>query len=245
MKLLYEGKAKKLFKGPDKGTVIQYFKDDATAFNAQKKDTLQGKGIINNYISSSIFQALDQTNIPHHFIRRLSDREQLVKEVDIIPIEIIIRKVAAGSICKRLGLIEGKALPKPLIEFCLKNDTLGDPIVSREHIEIMQIAEQSEMEAITSIAFRVADFLTGFFSMIHIQLIDFKIEFGRFKFSNKTHEVILADEISPDNCRLWDIKTNQKLDKDRFREDLGGLIESYSDIANRMSIQLPELTAEK
>ncbi len=245
MKLLYEGKAKKLFKGPDKGTVIQYFKDDATAFNAQKKDTLQGKGIINNYISSSIFQALDQTNIPHHFIRRLSDREQLVKEVDIIPIEIIMRKVAAGSICKRLGLIEGKALPKPLIEFCLKNDVLGDPIISREHIEIMQLAEQSEMEAITSIAFRVADFLTGFFSMIHIQLIDFKIEFGRFKVSNKTHEVILADEISPDNCRLWDIKTNQKLDKDRFREDLGGLIESYSDIANRMSIQLPELKAEK
>ena len=245
MKLLYEGKAKKLFKGPDKGTVIQYFKDDATAFNAQKKDTLQGKGIINNYISSSIFQALDQTNIPHHFIRRLSDREQLVKEVDIIPIEIIMRKVAAGSICKRLGLKEGTTLPKPLIEFCLKNDALGDPIISREHIEIMQLADKSEMEAITSIAFRVADFLTGFFSMMHIQLIDFKIEFGRFEVANKTHEVILADEISPDNCRLWDIKTNQKLDKDRFREDLGGLIESYSDIANRMSIQLPELKAEK
>ena len=245
MKLLYEGKAKKLFKGPDKGTVIQYFKDDATAFNAQKKDTLQGKGIINNYISSSIFQALDQTNIPHHFIRRLSDREQLVKEVDIIPIEIIMRKVAAGSICKRLGLIEGKVLPKPLIEFCLKNDSLGDPIISREHIEIMQLADKSEMETITSIAFRVADFLTGFFSIMHIQLIDFKLEFGRFEVTNKTHEVILADEISPDNCRLWDIKTNQKLDKDRFREDLGGLIESYSDIANRMSIQLPELKAEK
>ena len=245
MKLLYEGKAKKLFKGPDKGTVIQYFKDDASAFNAQKKDTIPGKGIINNYISSSIFQALDQTNIPHHFIRRLSDREQLVKEVDIIPIEIIMRKVAAGSICKRLGLIEGKVLPKPLIEFCLKNDALGDPIISREHIEIMQLADKSEMETITSIAFRVADFLTGFFSMMHIQLIDFKIEFGRFEVANKTHKVILADEISPDNCRLWDIKTNRKLDKDRFREDLGGLIESYLDIANRMSIQLPELKAEK
>ena len=245
MKLLYEGKAKKLFKGPDKGTVIQYFKDDATAFNAEKKDILQGKGIINNYISSSIFQALDQTNIPHHFIRRLSDREQLVRKVDIIPIEIIMRKVAAGSICKRLGIIEGKVLPKPLIEFCLKNDALGDPIISREHIEIMQLADKSEMETITSIAFRVADFLTGFFSMMHIQLIDFKIEFGRFEVANKTHELILADEISPDNCRLWDIKTNQKLDKDRYREDLGGLIESYSDIANRMSIQLPELKAEK
>ena len=245
MKLLYEGKAKKLFKGHSKGTVIQYFKDDATAFNAQKKDTLQGKGIINNYISSSIFHALDQTNIPHHFIKRLSDREQLVKEVDIIPIEIIMRKVAAGSICKRLGLIEGKVLPKPLIEFCLKNDSLGDPIISREHIEIMQLADKSEMKAITAITFRVADFLTGFFSMMDIQLIDFKIEFGRFKVANKTHEVILADEISPDNCRLWDIKTNQKLDKDRFREDLGGLIESYSDIANRLSIQLPELKAEK
>ena len=245
MKLLYEGKAKKLFKGPNKGTVIQYFKDDATAFNAQKKDTIQGKGIINNYISSSIFQALDQTNIPHHFIRRLSDREQLVKEVDIIPIEIIMRKVAAGSICKRLGLIEGKTLPRPLIEFCLKNDVLGDPIISREHIEIMQLADKSEMEVITSISFRILDFLTGFFSMMHIQLIDFKIEFGRCKVPNKTHEVILADEISPDNCRLWDIKTNRKLDKDRFREDLGGLIESYSDIANRMSIQLPELKAEK
>ena len=245
MKLLYEGKAKKLFKGPDKGTVIQYFKDDATAFNAQKKDILQGKGIINNYISSSIFHGLDQTNIPHHFIRRLSDREQLVKEVDIIPIEIIMRKVAAGSICKRLGLTEGKTLPKPLIEFCLKNDALGDPTISREHIEIMRLADKSEMEAITSISFRVLDFLTGFFSMMDIQLIDFKIEFGRCKVANKTHEVILADEISPDNCRLWDVKTNQKLDKDRFREDLGGLIESYSDIANRMSIQLPELKAEK
>ena len=245
MKLLYEGKAKKLFKGPNKGTIIQYFKDDATAFNAQKKDTLQGKGIINNYISSSIFHALDQTNIPHHFIKRLSDREQLVKEVDIIPIEIIMRKVAAGSICKRLGLIEGKVLPKPLIEFCLKNDSLGAPIISREHIEIMQLADKSEMKAIIAITFRVADFLTGFFSMMDIQLIDFKIEFGRFEVANKTHEVILADEISPDNCRLWDIKTNQKLDKDRFREDLGGLIESYSDIASRMSIQLPELNAEK
>lgn len=244
MKLLYEGKAKKLFSGPDTGTVIQYFKDDATAFNAQKKDTLIGKGILNNYISSCIFEALNQTDIPHHFIRQLSDREQLVKEVQIIPIEVIVRKVAAGSICKRLGLKEGEPLAHTLIEFCLKDDSLGDPIISREHIEVMQLADEFEMDAMTSMAYRVTDFLTGLFSMIQIQLIDFKIEFGRLNSVGGFHEVILADEISPDNCRLWDMKTNEKLDKDRFRRDLGGLIESYTDIANRMSLKLPELKAE-
>ncbi len=244
MKLLYEGKAKKLFVGPDTGTVIQYFKDDATAFNALKKDTLIGKGILNNYISSCIFEALNQTDIPHHFIKQLSDREQLVKEVQIIPIEVIVRKVAAGSICKRLGLKEGEPLAHTLIEFCLKDDSLGDPIISREHIEVMQLADEFEMDAMTSMAYRVTDFLTGLFSMIQIQLIDFKIEFGRLNSVGGFNEVILADEISPDNCRLWDMKTNEKLDKDRFRRDLGGLIESYTDIANRMSLKLPELKAE-
>lgn len=243
MKLLYEGKAKKLFAGPESGTVIQYFKDDATAFNAQKKDTITGKGILNNHISSFIFEALNQTDIPHHFIKLLSDREQLVKEVEIIPIEVIIRKVAAGSICKRLGIIEGKKLPSTLIEYCLKDDSLGDPIISREHIEMMKLANTSEMDAITSIAYRVTDFLTGIFSVMEIQLIDFKIEFGRLDNIRGFPEVILADEISPDNCRLWDMKTKKKLDKDRFRQELGGLIESYTDIANRMSIKLPELKA--
>ncbi len=244
MKLLYEGKAKKLFTGPDTGTVIQYFKDDATAFNAQKRDTLIGKGILNNYISSRIFEGLNQTDIPHHFIRQLSDREQLVKEVQIIPIEVIVRKVAAGSICRRLGLKEGEPLANTLIEFCLKDDFLGDPIISREHIEVMELADEFEMDAMTSMAFRVTDFLTGLFSMIQIQLIDFKIEFGRLNTVGDFREVILADEISPDNCRLWDMKTDEKLDKDRFRQDLGGLIESYTDIANRMSIKLPKLKAE-
>ncbi len=245
MKLLYEGKAKKLFRGPQKGTIIQYFKDDATAFNAQKKDAILGKGIINNYISSAIFQAMNQTNIPHHFIKQLSKREQLVKEVEIIPIEIIMRKIAAGTICKRLGLKEGQELSNTLIEFCLKNDQLGDPIISREHIEMMQLADEFEMDIIISTAFRIADFLTGLFSMMQIQLIDFKLEFGRLYSSSGIHKVILADEISPDNCRLWDMKTNEKLDKDRFRLNLGGLIEAYTDIANRMSIELPELKIEK
>lgn len=245
MKLLYEGKAKKLFKGPQRGTIVQYFKDDATAFNAQKKDTVIGKGIINNYISSRIFQAINQTDIPHHFIKRLSEREQLIKEVEIIPIEIIIRKVAAGTICKRLGIKEGQVLPNTLVEFCLKNDELSDPIISREHIEMMRLANNFEMETIISTAFRISDFLTGLFSMIQIQLIDFKLEFGRFYNSNGFHEVILADEISPDSCRLWDIKTKKKLDKDRFRRNLGGLIEAYTDVANRMSIKLPELNVEK
>ena len=245
MKLLYEGKAKKLYRGPHKGTIIQYFKDDATAFNAQKKDTVQGKGIINNYISSSIFQAINQTSIPHHFIKRLSAREQLIKEVEIIPIEIIIRKIAAGTVCKRLGLKEGQVLPNTLIEFCLKNDALGDPIISREHIKMMKLADDFEMDNIISTAFRITDFLTGLFSIIQIQLIDFKLEFGRLYSPNGFHEVILADEISPDNCRLWDIKTKEKLDKDRFRQNLGGLMEAYKDIANRMSIELPELNAEK
>lgn len=245
MELLYEGKAKKLFRGPHKGTIIQYFKDDATAFNAQKKDIVPGKGIINNYISSSIFQSINQTNIPHHFIERISEREQLVKEVEIIPIEIIIRKVAAGTICKRLGLKEGQQLPNTLIEFCLKNDALGDPIISREHIKVIKLADDIEMDTIISTAFRISDFLTGLFSMIQIQLIDFKLEFGRLYTSGGFSEVILADEISPDNCRLWDMKTQRKLDKDRYRRNLGGLIEAYIDIANRMSIKLPNLKAKK
>ena len=245
MRLLYEGKAKKLFEGPDKGTIIQYFKDDATAFNAQKKEMIQGKGIINNYISSSIFQAIKQTNIPHHFIKRVSEREQLVKEVEIIPIEVIIRKVATGSICKRLGMKEGLVLPDTLIEFCLKNDELGDPIISREHIDIMHLADDFEIDAITSMAFRVTDFLTGLFSIIQIQLVDLKLEFGRLHNTSGFHEVILADEISPDNCRLWDLNTKERLDKDRFRQNLGGFLEAYKDIADRMSIKLPELKPEK
>ena len=244
MKLLYEGKAKKLFAGRDAGTVIQYFKDEATAFNALKKDTLIGKGILNNYISSYIFEALNQTDIPHHFIKRISDREQLVKAVQIIPIEVIVRKVAAGSICKRLGLKEGEPLSDTLIEFCLKDDALGDPIISRNHVKVMQLADEFEMDAMTSVAYRVADFLTGLFFIMRIQLIDFKIEFGRLDSVGGFQDVILADEISPDNCRLWDLETNEKLDKDRFRQDLGGIIESYTDIANRMSIKLPELRAE-
>jgi len=245
MELLYEGKAKKLFKGPEAGTIIQYFKDDATAFNAQKKDTLTGKGILNNYISSTIFEALNQTDIPHHFIKRLSEREQLVKEVEIIPVEVIIRKVAAGSICKRLGLTEGEPLPHTLIEFCLKDDALGDPVIAREHIEMMQLADSFEIDEITSMSYRVTDFLSGIFAMMQIQLIDFKLEFGRLHNNTDFPQIILADEISPDNCRLWDMKTNEKLDRDRFRRDLGGLIESYTDIAHRMSIHLPALSAEK
>ena len=237
---LYEGKAKKLFRGDTPGTLIQYFKDDATAFNAQKKDVITGKGILNNLISSHLFPAIGAMGIPHHFISRLSDREQLVKEVQIIPLEIIIRNVAAGSICKRLGLEEGKQLPHSLVEFCLKDDSLGDPVIAFEHIEMMGIADADEIEHITEMALRINDFLSGLFYAIGIHLVDFKLEFGRIAAAEGT-QIILADELSPDNCRLWDIKTQEKLDKDRFRRDLGDLITGYSEIATRLNLEIPPL----
>ena len=234
---LYEGKAKILFEGPEAGLIIQYFKDDATAYNAQKKDSISQKGVLNNLISAHLLPALGTIGIPHHFVERLNLREQLVKQVEIVPIEVIVRNVAAGSICSRLGLTEGEALPAPLIEFCLKDDALGDPVVAREHITVLGYADDDELDEIVYLTEKINDFLTGLFFAIGVRLIDFKLEFGRLE-SEDGYEIILADEISPDNCRLWDSQTNEKMDKDRFRRDLGGLVEAYSEIAKRLGLNI-------
>ncbi len=232
---IYEGKAKILYEGPEPGTIIQYFKDDATAFNAQKKGTINGKGVINNRISEFVFTRLSHIGVPTHFIRRLNMREQLVRQVEIIPVEVIVRNVAAGSICKRLGLEEGEALPHTLIEYCYKDDALGDPLVGEEHIACFNWASQEEMQDIASMAIRVNDFLSGMFAAVDIRLVDFKLEFGRL-YDGDFSRVILADEISPDGCRLWDMKTNEKLDKDRFRRDMGGEEQAYQEVARRLGI---------
>lgn len=236
-KTLYEGKAKILFEGPIDGTIIQYFKDDATAYNAQKKDSISQKGVLNNLISAHLLPALGAIGIPHHFIEKISLREQLVKKVEIVPIEVIVRNVAAGSICSRLGLTEGDALPAPLIEFCLKNDSLGDPVVAREHITLLGFADDDELDEIVRLTHKINDFLTGLFLAIGVRLVDFKLEFGRLA-DEDGYQIILADEISPDNCRLWDSQTNEKMDKDRFRRDLGGLVEAYSEIARRLGLSI-------
>ena len=232
---IYEGKAKILYEGPEPGTIIQYFKDDATAFNAEKKGTINGKGVINNRISEYVFSRLSHIGIPTHFIRRLNMREQLVRQVEIVPIEVIVRNVAAGSICKRLGLEEGQPLPHTLIEYCYKDDSLGDPLVAEEHIACFGWATQDEMQDISSMAIRINDFMCGLFSAIGIRLVDFKLEFGRL-FDGDFSRIILADEISPDGCRLWDMETNEKLDKDRFRRDLGGEVEAYQEVARRLGL---------
>ncbi|WOE74222.1 phosphoribosylaminoimidazolesuccinocarboxamide synthase [Alterisphingorhabdus coralli] len=232
---IYEGKAKILYEGPEPGTIIQYFKDDATAFNAQKKGTINGKGVINNRISEYVFTRLAHIGIPTHFIRRLNMREQLVRQVEIVPIEVIVRNVAAGSICKRLGLEEGQPLPHTLIEYCYKDDDLGDPLIAEEHIACFGWASQEEMQDISSMAIRINDFMSGLFAGIGIRLIDFKLEFGRL-YDGDFSRIILADEISPDGCRLWDLATNEKLDKDRFRRDLGGEVEAYQEVARRLGL---------
>ena len=230
---LYEGKAKIIYEGPEKGTAIQHFKDEATAFNNQKKSVVEGKGVLNNRISEHIFSNLNQVGIKTHLIKRLNMREQLVRLVQIIPIEFIVRNIAAGSITKRLGIEEGTVLDYPLIEYCLKNDELGDPLVSREHILSFDWMNVMELELINEQCKRINDFLLGFFRGVGIKLVDFKIEFGR---SAKDNSIILADEISPDTCRLWDSSTEKKLDKDIFRKDLGNLIEGYQEVAKRLNI---------
>ena len=235
---IYEGKAKVLFEGPEPGTLVQYFKDDATAFNGEKKSTITGKGVLNNRISEHLMNRLTEIGIQNHFIRRLNMREQLIKEVEIIPVEVIVRNVAAGSICSRLGITEGTSLPRTIIEYCFKSDELNDPIVSEEHITAFGWASPEELDEIMTMSLRVNDFLCGLFIGIGIKLIDFKLEFGRF-FDGEEIQVILADEISPDNCRLWDAKTNEKLDKDRFRRDLGGVEDAYQEVARRLGI-MPE-----
>ncbi|WP_119679194.1 phosphoribosylaminoimidazolesuccinocarboxamide synthase [Indioceanicola profundi] len=235
---IYEGKAKILFEGPEPGTLVQYFKDDATAFNAQKKGTITGKGVLNNRISEYLMTKLAEIGIPTHFVRRLNMREQLVREVEIIPIEVVVRNVAAGSLTKRFGIPEGTPLPRSIVEWYYKNDELGDPMVSEEHITAFGWAAPADLDDMMSLALRVNDYLSGLFLGIGLKLVDFKLEFGRL-YDNDEMRIILADEISPDNCRLWDAKTNEKLDKDRFRQDLGNVAEAYQEVARRLGI-LPE-----
>ncbi len=234
-KKLYEGKAKIIYSTSDKSLVIQYFKDDATAFNNEKKTTIEGKGVLNNRISEYILSNLSQIGIKNHLVKRLNMREQVIKFVEIIPLEFIIRNVATGSLTKRLGIEDGTVLKEPLIEYCLKNDKLGDPLISEDHIYAFEWASRKEIEKIKKMIFRINDFMIGMFRGVGIKLIDFKLEFGRLKINGKK-EVILADEISPDTCRLWDSITEKKLDKDRFRKDLGGLIPAYTEVAKRLGI---------
>ena len=234
-KKLYEGKAKIIYATQDKNLVIQYFKDDATAFNNQKKSTIEGKGVLNNRISEHVLSNLTQIGIKNHLVKRLNMREQLVKLVDIIPIEFIVRNIATGSLTKRLGIEDGTVLERPLIEYCLKDDKLGDPNISREHITTFNWLNNNQLNLIDENLKRLNDFLLGLFRGVGIKLVDFKVEFG-FTHESGKNEIILADEISPDTCRLWDTITDQKLDKDRFRKDLGDLIPAYTEVAKRLGI---------
>ena len=234
-KKIYEGKAKIIYASPEKNLVIQHFKDDATAFNNQKKATIEGKGILNNRISEHILSNLNQVGIKNHLIKRINMREQLVRFVEIIPIEFIIRNISAGSLTKRLGVEEGTVLDRPLIEYCLKNDDLGDPLVSREHILSFNWLNILSLDLITEECKRINDFLQGMFRGVGIKLVDFKVEFGTTSINDK-NEIILADEIIPDTCRLWDANTEKKLDKDIFRKDLGSLIAVYQEVARRLNI---------
>lgn len=237
-KPIYEGKAKKLFEGPEPGTIIQHFKDDATAFNNQKKGTISGKGVMNNRISEYIFTRLGEIGIPTHFIKTLNMREQLVRAVNIVPLEVIVRNVAAGSFAKRFGVPDGKVIGHPLIEYCFKNDALGDPFVTEEHIYAFGWATPQELDEIRMYSFRINDFLSGLFMGVGIRLVDFKLEFGRMIEGDREF-LVLADEISPDNCRLWDMTTGYRLDKDRFRQDLGGVENAYQEVARRLGV-LPQ-----
>ena len=234
-KKIYEGKAKIVFATSDKNLVIQHFKDDATAFNNQKKDVIDGKGILNNRISEHNLTNLNQVGIKNHLIKRLNMREQLVQHVEIIPIEFIVRNIATGSLTKRLGIEDGTVLEYPLVEYCLKNDELGDPLISKEHILAFKWMDDFEIDFVNNELARINDFLQGMFRGVGIKLVDFKVEFGRLE-KNGKKDIILADEISPDTCRLWDATTDKKLDKDRFRKDLGNLVEGYQEVARRLDI---------
>jgi phosphoribosylaminoimidazole-succinocarboxamide synthase len=234
-KKIYEGKAKILYEGPEPGTLVQYFKDDATAFNAQKKATIEGKGVLNNRLSEFFMAGLNAIGVPTHFIKRINMREQLIRSVEIIPLEVVVRNFAAGSLSKRLGIPEGQALPRPIVEFYYKDDALGDPLVTEEHIIAFGWASQQDLDDMVALALRVNDFLAGVMMGVGIRLVDFKIEIGRI-WENDYPRLVVADEISPDSCRLWDMKTGQKLDKDVFRRDLGNLAEAYTEVARRLGV---------
>jgi len=236
-KPIYEGKAKSLYEGPEPGTLIQHFKDDATAFNNLKKGTISGKGVINNRISEFLMLRLGEIGIPTHFIRSLNMREQLVRHVEIIPVEVVTRNIVAGSMAKRLGIAEGTQLPTPIIEFYYKDDALGDPLVTEDHVVSFDWMAPEELEIIRQLTFRINDFLLGLFAGCRLRLIDFKLEFGRIYLEEEgLLQIVLADEISPDTCRLWDFDTNEKMDKDRFRRDLGGEAEAYQEVARRLGV---------
>ena len=239
---IYEGKAKILYEGPEPGTLVQYFKDDATAFNAEKKEVIEGKGVLNNRLSEFFMSGLNNIGVPTHFINRLNMREQLVRNCEIIPLEIVVRNYAAGSMSKRLGIEEGTQLSRPVVEYYFKDDSLGDPIVSEEHIAAFNWASSQDMEDILGLALRVNDFLSGVFFSVGIKLVDFKIEIGRF-FEGDYQRLLIADEISPDSCRLWDFKSGKKLDKDVFRRDLGNLTDAYTEVANRLGL-LPKTNSQ-
>lgn len=236
---LYEGKAKVIFEGPEPGTLVAYFKDDATAFNNQKKGTITGKGVLNNRISEFLMLRLQDLGIPTHFLRRLNMREQLIREVEIIPVEVVIRNVAAGSMAKRLGIPEGTPLPRSIVEYCYKSDELGDPLISEEHITAFGWASPQDIDDFLAMSLRINDFLSGVFLGIGIKLVDFKLEFGRIYDENGDVRIVLADELSPDNMRLWDTQTGEKMDKDRFRRDLGNVEDAYREVARRLGV-LPE-----
>ena len=226
---LYEGKAKKVYATNDPDLVIVDYKDDATAFNGEKKGTIAGKGSINNRMTNFMFKLLEKEGIPTHLVEEINDRETIVKKVEIVPLEVIVRNVAAGSFSKKLGIAEGTALKTPTLEFSYKNDDLGDPFINKYYALGLDLATEEEIETITKYAFKVNDFMLKFFKELNIDLIDFKIEFGRFY-----DQIILADEISPDTCRFWDSKTHEKLDKDRFRRDMGGVEDAYQEIMRRL-----------
>jgi phosphoribosylaminoimidazole-succinocarboxamide synthase len=232
---IYEGKAKILYEGPEPGTLIQHFKDDATAFNNKKHAIIEGKGALNNRISEYVFVKLEEIGVPTHFLKRINMREQLIRHCEIVPLEVVVRNVAAGSLATRLGLEEGTALPRSIIEFYYKNDKLNDPMVSEEHITAFGWANAQELDEIMALALRINDFMTGLFLGVGIRLVDFKVEFGRL-FDGDMQRIVLADEISPDSCRLWDVESKEKLDKDRFRRDMGGLIEAYQEVARRLGL---------
>lgn len=234
---IFEGKGKVLFEGPEPGTLVQFFKDDTYSRVTQKTGTITGKGVLNNRISEYLMSRLNEIGVPTHFMRRLNMREQLVRQLEIIPVEVVMRNVAAGSFAKRLGIPEGTQLPRSIIEFYYKKSDLGNPLVSEEHIAAFGWASPPEMDEIMTQSLRINDYLSGLFLGIGLRLIDFRVEFGRF-WDNDELRIVLADEISPDNCRLWDVKTNEKMDKDRFSEDLGRVEEAYQEVAQRLGILL-------
>src|SRR4051812_36229291 len=232
---IYEGKAKVLFEGPEPGTLVQYFKDDASAFNNQKRGVITGKGVLNNRISEFLMLKLAEIGITTHLVRRLNMREQLVRAVEMIPLSVVVRNVAAGSLSARFGLAEGAALPRSIIEYRLKNAALGDPLVSEEHITAFGWAGARDLDDIVQITLRVNDFLSGLFVGINIRLVDFRLEFGRL-YTEDEMRIVIADEISPDNCRLWDARTGEKFGKDRFRDGLDRVAEGYQEVARRLAI---------